>query len=342
MQEAGGKINGRQTTSKTTEQRATAGQIAVQQEKRVNKKPTDADKRNKISEIKKLKKLEKLKEKEKELQDPNKEITKRLYIGGLADISSAELIQKLSLFGIIETPEYKNGFAFCTIKTNALNYKKLLKLNLTKWKKSTLKIQEAKQDYLIKLKREREEPEVEKKKNTKKNKIQFQELNLKKGWIRINGRLVAKLKQRLPNGRQAQPGMKSKYVKFNLEPSISEINFETTDLSKETIERLEKQRLLAGNYTEQELQQSRQCFLDYKTNTENVEKERLGLDLSRNKYELLVKERQAREKEKNVLDSVVKRIINNESMNVVEFEPDEDEKVDDELKSKLDLFSDSE
>ncbi|KAJ3262288.1 hypothetical protein HK103_002702 [Boothiomyces macroporosus] len=301
------------------------------------------------------KKLEKQKAKQKELlkelEDPNAEISKRLYIGGLVDISEQELYQKLSIFGNISNTDYKNDYAFITIKSNAANYKKLLKLNGTKWKKSNLKIQEAKQHYLIKLKREQSEPEVIKKRNTKKNMVQFQPLNLKKGWIRINGRLVAKLKQRLPNGRQTQPGMKNTFTKFDLEPIDKlEINFETTDLSKETHQRLEKQRLLAGNFTEQEQQLARQCFLDYKTEMERKEKERMELNLSKKKYELLLKERLERQNEKVLLDSVVQKIMNNESMNVVEFDEDvsleEDEEkivVDQSLKSKLDLFdSDSE
>ncbi|KAJ3325133.1 hypothetical protein HDV06_004889 [Boothiomyces sp. JEL0866] len=301
------------------------------------------------TESKISKKLEKQKAKQKEIQkeleDPNAEITKRLYIGGLVDISLEELNQKLSIFGTTSNTEYKNDYAFATIKANVANYKKLMKLNGTKWKKSILKIQEAKQHYLIKLKREQAEPEVVKKRNTKKNMVQFQPLSLNKGWIRINGRLVAKLKQRLPNGRQTQPGMKNKFTKFDMQASDKlEINFETTDLSKETIDRLEKQRLLAGNFTEQEQQLARQCFLDYKSEMERQEQERLDLNLSKKKYQLLLKERLERQNEKVLLNSVVQKIMNNESLNVVEFEEDfeldDEEKivVDQSLKSKLDLF----
>ncbi|CAH1784302.1 unnamed protein product [Owenia fusiformis] len=93
----------------------------------------------------------------------------RLFIGGLyPDITSSQLEARFKMFGDIksvsiqskkgETPDQNKTFAYINLKTTDGNIKKCMSsYNNTKWKGNVMKIQIAKENFLDRLKQEREE-----------------------------------------------------------------------------------------------------------------------------------------------------------------------------------------
>ncbi|KAL4227157.1 nucleolar protein 8 [Mactra antiquata] len=100
----------------------------------------------------------------------------RLFVGGLfPEITKDELQERFKSFGEVNSVEIKirkdydgspiKTFAYVDMKTDDTNLKKLMNIyNRSKWKGSQLKIQKAKENFLLRLEKERQEQEELKKK----------------------------------------------------------------------------------------------------------------------------------------------------------------------------------
>ncbi|KAL1924856.1 uncharacterized protein VTP21DRAFT_4510 [Calcarisporiella thermophila] len=97
-------------------------------------------------------------------RDPNKVITKRAYVGGLPPkLAEGDLKLRFEAYGdVIEMSIIREGFSgdcrgfgYVTLKTTKEGWKKCLALNDRPWKDTTLKVQEAKPDYLQRLAKEK-------------------------------------------------------------------------------------------------------------------------------------------------------------------------------------------
>ncbi|PVU95544.1 hypothetical protein BB561_001754 [Smittium simulii] len=149
--------------------------------------------------------------------------TYRLYIKGLHDaITCEDLVSRFSSFGTIENPfipldsidNKPKGFGFITLISTKKQYQKCISLyNGTKWKGSTMLLEQAKQDYLEKLKNE-QNSQLEASRPTKRKNPAFKtviandmtlvndkNVDGKKGWKRGRyGRAVAVIKYSTPDG----------------------------------------------------------------------------------------------------------------------------------------------
>lgn len=104
-------------------------------------------------------------------------IKKRLYISGLPEkVSSSDLEQRFASFGNVSNPEVvrtlqgtSRGFGYISIEATEKDLQKcMLVYNKTKWKGVDMKVEEAKEHFGDKLKREREEPPKKEKQRKKK------------------------------------------------------------------------------------------------------------------------------------------------------------------------------
>ncbi|KAJ3041147.1 nucleolar protein 8 [Rhizophlyctis rosea] len=156
---------------------------------------------------------------------PLEKITKRLYVGGLnASVSTADLEGRFKAFGTVtdvKIPEPGplgcRGFGYITMHTDTAKLHKCLSLySGAQWKGMKLKIEEAKADYLTKLKREwaarvqqaaaaESQPTISKKKRKRKlidvaedmSLVTDENVETRKGWKRSRfGRAVAVLNTR--------------------------------------------------------------------------------------------------------------------------------------------------
>ncbi|XP_062977669.1 nucleolar protein 8-like [Elgaria multicarinata webbii] len=103
-------------------------------------------------------------------------VAKRLYVGGLGHtVSEAELQERFGKFGNVEETEIvtrkdeqgnpTKTFAYININLSEKELKKCISvLNKTKWKGGTLQIELAKESFLHRLARERQEASIKKEK----------------------------------------------------------------------------------------------------------------------------------------------------------------------------------
>jgi RNA recognition motif. (a.k.a. RRM, RBD, or RNP domain) len=207
---------------------------------------------------------------------------KKVYLGGLnPTTTAAELEERFGKFGRIERlciPFPKNpqtGYAFVDLDTTEEAYKKC-SIALTAgcsiyngrvWKGSTLIIREATQDYSTALKREQQEVirESEHVKKPSNKKLKKMPVTMappgpitpkRKGWIRLEGRMLPVMKLRSDKTGRVLKIDPSKYdaiTKLTLEPIESDKPI-TYELER-TQEQVDAQRKRAGIWTNEEIQQ---------------------------------------------------------------------------------------
>ncbi|XP_009474995.1 PREDICTED: nucleolar protein 8 [Nipponia nippon] len=123
-----------------------------------------------------------------------KQVSKRLYVGGLGHtVSKAELQERFGRFGHVLDAEIitrkddqgnpMKTFAYITVSISDADLRKCMSiLNKTKWKGGTLQIELAKESFLHRLSMEREEAKLQKEKPQRKDKTCLLE-SLKKAGV---------------------------------------------------------------------------------------------------------------------------------------------------------------
>ncbi|XP_065543928.1 nucleolar protein 8 isoform X3 [Lathamus discolor] len=121
-------------------------------------------------------------------------VPKRLYVGGLGHaVSKAELQERFGKFGHVLDAEIitrqddqgnpLKAFAYITVNISDADLRKCMTvLNKTKWKGGTLQIQLAKESFLHRLAREREEAKLQKENPQRNGQTSLLE-SLKKKWV---------------------------------------------------------------------------------------------------------------------------------------------------------------
>jgi hypothetical protein len=219
----------------------------------------------------------------------------------------------------------------------------------TKWKGNQLVIEEAKQHFLQKLERERQQNNVDScidskkisKKSLRKRAVSHaSNMSLvrnasRKGWVRLkDGRLVSKFKVRIPStGRQTvidPVKYESNHKKFNIASeaniSITQLHFtnhDMEDLSRDALKvTSETQRKRAGIFTEEELALAKKASIELKMKEEEARKEFLALGINRKKKFLLEVEKEKLENELSsfkLIAQEVSKIGKSDQVGIVDF-----------------------
>ena len=281
---------------------------------------------------------------------------KRLYVGGLdPQVTEQDLRNRFKSFGTIKSCEFptpknaETAFAFVQLETTPEQLKKCFSIyHGTKWKGRTLKIEEAKSDYVVKWQKEASRlPTVKSlsKKKLKKRAVQhslFMEpvttdspLAATKGWAKA-GRLVPVVKIRHPKTSRVikVDPFKSKavYQTFDMEPG-DHVSWEPIEYS---VEQETRQRKRCGIFTPEEQEEARAYQAQLKLQEQSrgqqstkkwiqQEQERTTLDLER----------------KAILQMASK--ISHDAKDEFYFKPnvyhDESESDDDALAARVDVLS---
>jgi RNA recognition motif-containing protein len=167
---------------------------------------------------------------------------KRFYVGGLSELIKEIDIETLfHKFGSVSSVEIhaKNQslFGYFDLDTTPENVKKMVALlNGTKWKGSTLRIQEAHSDYIKKWEAKRTLPDREEvvlKKKKQKATFSSVPIENRSNWVIKDGFYLYKFKTRLHNRTKIiDPTHFQNHIRLrasNIDPSVMDLHFVVDD-----------------------------------------------------------------------------------------------------------------
>jgi hypothetical protein len=218
----------------------------------------------------------------------------------------------------------------------------------TKWKGNLLRIEEAKQHFLVKLAKERNEKEKTKitKKKLKKRQNQMDEdmeivTGPRKGWVRCRyGRLLPKIKMRMPKtGRETvidPTKYLNNFIRLDLKDlpvEISDLHFQNSDIRMDLsrdgmLMTCDNFRKRCQMWTDEELKLAKQCQEELSAKRAAVEQTFQQSGLSRKKF---LKEQEIKlklQEEHDTLMEIVGNVSNGQKAKinegVVDFMSDEE------------------